>query len=61
MIDDGTFSGDMAAQLLTPGTLFPVTTQIRDLLHDRIPLGDAELAILSSQPFLRLERIQQLG
>ncbi len=46
---------------LTPATGFPVVAHIRDLLHDRIPLGEPELAILSSTPFQRLERIQQLG
>jgi HD superfamily phosphohydrolase len=46
---------------LTPGTNFPVRAHIRDILHDRIPLGEPELAVLSSPVFLRLERIQQLG
>ncbi len=45
----------------TPGTLFPVVATIRDPLHDRIPLGQPEVAILSDERFLRLERIQQLG
>jgi uncharacterized protein len=46
---------------LTPGTRFPVTTTIRDALYDRIPLGDPELALIGTRPFIRLERIQQLG
>jgi HD superfamily phosphohydrolase len=46
---------------LTPGTSFPVRAHIRDILHDRIPLGEPELAVLASPVFLRLERIQQLG
>ncbi|MBX3071063.1 MAG: HD domain-containing protein [Thermomicrobiales bacterium] len=50
-----------SATQLTPGTGFPVVAHLRDLLHDRIPLGPPELAILSTPPFLRLERIQQLG
>ncbi len=56
-------AGESAARIdiQTPGTKFPVSSQIRDLLHDRISLGDPELAILSSLPFLRLARIQQLG
>ncbi len=47
--------------LLTPGTGFPVQAHIRDILHDRIPLGAPEITLLSSPPMLRLERIQQLG
>ncbi len=49
------------SDVLTPGTRFPVQAHIRDILHDRIPLGEPELAMLSSPVFLRLERIQQLG
>lgn len=60
MKQNSTPTGDSSTDL-TPGTRFPVSAQIRDLLHDRIPLGEPELAILSSPPFLRLERIQQLG
>ncbi|HEV2108027.1 MAG TPA: HD domain-containing protein [Thermomicrobiales bacterium] len=44
-----------------PGTAWPVATTIRDGLYDRIPVALPELAILSSQAFLRLDRIQQLG
>jgi uncharacterized protein len=50
-----------AGGLLTPGTRFPVRAHIRDILHDRVPLGEPELALLSCPAFLRLERIQQLG
>lgn len=46
---------------LTPGTGFPVETTIRDTLYDRMPLSKPEIAILGTRPFLRLERIQQLG
>ncbi len=60
MKQNSTPAGEFSTHM-TPGTRFPVATQIRDLLHDRIPLGEPELAILSSPPFLRLERIQQLG
>ncbi len=45
----------------TSGTDFQVEAQVRDILHDRIPLGAPELAILSTPGFLRLEHIQQLG
>lgn len=38
----------------------PVTT-IRDSLYDRIPLTAAELALIETPAFLRLDRIQQLG
>ena len=34
---------------------------LRDALYDIVPLADAELRIIDSQAFLRLERIQQLG
>jgi len=37
------------------------TPVIRDALYDRIPLHAPELALISSQAFLRLDRIQQLG
>lgn len=36
-------------------------TVIRDSLYDRIPMTRAALALISSGPFLRLDRIQQLG
>jgi uncharacterized protein len=38
----------------------PVAT-IRDSLYDRIPLTAADIALIESEPFLRLDRIQQLG
>ncbi len=38
----------------------PVTV-IRDSLYDRIPLGAAERALISSAPFLRLQDVKQLG
>ncbi|MEA2531104.1 MAG: uncharacterized protein QOG89_2748 [Thermomicrobiales bacterium] len=44
-----------------PGTGFPVATTVRDVLYDRIPLAEPELAIIGTRAFLRLERIQQLG
>jgi HD superfamily phosphohydrolase len=34
---------------------------LRDSLYDIVPLADAELRLIDSQAFLRLERIQQLG
>ena len=34
---------------------------LRDSLYDIVPLADAELRVINSQAFLRLERIQQLG
>ncbi len=46
---------------MTPGTGFPIHAHIRDILHDRIPLGAPEIALLNAAPMLRLERIQQLG
>ncbi|MCA9860680.1 MAG: HD domain-containing protein, partial [Thermomicrobiales bacterium] len=45
----------------TVGTGFPVVTMLRDTLYDIVPLADAELRLIDSQAFLRLERIQQLG
>ena len=36
-------------------------TFIRDALYDRIPMNSRELALIGSAPFLRLDRIQQLG
>lgn len=36
-------------------------TVIRDALYDRIPMIGPALALISAQPFLRLDRIQQLG
>ncbi|MGI9253350.1 MAG: HD domain-containing protein, partial [Thermomicrobiales bacterium] len=44
-----------------PGTGFPAVTTVRDALHDRIPLSTPEIAIIGTPPFLRLDRIQQLG
>jgi HD superfamily phosphohydrolase len=34
---------------------------VRDALYDRIPLAPADLAIMSTNAFQRLDRIQQLG
>lgn len=34
---------------------------IRDGLYDRIPMSEPALALIGTQPFLRLDRIQQLG
>ena len=36
-------------------------TTIRDNLHDRIPLSAADVALIETPEFLRLDRIQQLG
>jgi len=36
-------------------------TNIRDALYDRIPINAAESALLGTEAFLRLDRIQQLG
>lgn len=36
-------------------------TTIRDSLHDRIPLTAADVALIETPEFLRLDRIQQLG
>ena len=38
----------------------PITT-IRDGLYDRIPLNAPESALMATEAFLRLDRIQQLG
>ncbi|CAA9569075.1 MAG: dNTP triphosphohydrolase, broad substrate specificity [uncultured Thermomicrobiales bacterium] len=46
---------------VTPGTSWPIATTIRDALYDRIPMAAPELALLETRPFLRLDRIQQLG
>src|SRR6185312_596362 len=37
------------------------TTTVRDSLHDRIPLTPADVALIETAEFLRLDRIQQLG
>lgn len=42
------------------GTMRASTT-IRDTLHDRIPLDAPTVQLIGTQPFLRLDRIQQLG
>ncbi len=36
-------------------------TTIRDSLYDRIPLTPADVALIETSDFLRLDRIQQLG
>lgn len=38
----------------------PVST-VRDSLYDLIPLGPREIKLISSQPFLRLQQVKQLG
>ena len=43
------------------GTEFPVATTIRDQLYGRIEMSAAELALINTGRFQRLERIQQLG
>lgn len=40
---------------------FRVETTVRDALYDRIPLTGAEIALIGTSAFTRLERIQQLG
>jgi hypothetical protein len=40
---------------------FRVETTVRDALYDRIPLTGAEVALIGTPAFVRLERIQQLG
>lgn len=49
------------ASQLEPATQFPVVSLIRDTLYDRIPLTEPELALINTEAFTRLERIQQLG
>lgn len=44
-----------------PATGFAIETTVRDALYDRIPLGRPDLALIGTAPFVRLERIQQLG
>ena len=44
-----------------PGTGFRVETTVRDALYDSIPLAGPELALIGTNAFLRLDRIQQLG
>lgn len=39
---------------------YPVST-VRDSLYDLIPLGQRELNIIGSAPFLRLQQVKQLG
>ncbi|MCC7023634.1 MAG: HD domain-containing protein [Thermomicrobiales bacterium] len=51
----------MSAPRLAPATRFPIVTTVRDALYDRIPLSAAEIALIGTRPFVRLERIQQLG
>lgn len=46
---------------LEPATRFRISSVIRDALYDRIPLTDPELALINTEAFSRLERIQQLG
>src|SRR3954465_10650408 len=45
----------------TPATAFPAVPPGRDALHARIPLGRTDIALIGAAPFVRLERIQQLG
>ncbi|MBA3450321.1 MAG: HD domain-containing protein, partial [Chloroflexia bacterium] len=51
----------MSEQRIAPATGFPIVTTVRDALYDRIPLAQAEIALLGTSAFARLERIQQLG
>src|SRR5712691_13452346 len=38
----------------------PVST-VRDSLYDLIPLGPREVKLISTAPFLRLQKVRQLG
>ena len=51
----------MDTSRLTPATAFPVETTVRDALYDRIVLSRPEIELMGTPPFVRLERIQQLG
>jgi HD superfamily phosphohydrolase len=51
----------MAESRVEPATGFPIETVVRDALYDRIPLTRAEIALIGTAAFARLERIQQLG
>lgn len=46
---------------MVPGIGFPQVTTVRDALYNRIPLSQAEIAIMGTPVFLRLDRVQQLG
>ena len=50
------FANTSRPALATPGEVV-----IRDGLYDRIPIPGPVVALISSLPFLRLDRIQQLG
>lgn len=47
-------------RVFEPTQFRPIAT-IRDQLYDRVEMSREELALISSLPFQRLERIQQLG
>ena len=49
------------AMTQVPGIEFDAVATIRDQLYDRIAMAAEELALIETRPFLRLERIQQLG
>lgn len=44
-----------------PGLSLPIAATVRDAIYDRIPLSAPELALIGTEAFLRLDRIQQLG
>lgn len=51
----------MTHSRLEPATGFPIETTVRDALYDRIPITREERALIGTEAFSRLERIQQLG
>ncbi len=60
-IQDRSILAVMTEPRTTPATAFPIETTVRDALYDRIPLGRPDIALIGTAPFMRLERIQQLG
>jgi uncharacterized protein len=60
-VQDRSILAFMTEPRTTPATAFPVETTVRDALYDRIPLGRPDVALIGTAPFVRLERIQQLG
>jgi HD superfamily phosphohydrolase len=50
---------DVAGQALLPDEL--PTSTVRDSLYDLIPLGSREEKLIGTAPFLRLQKIKQLG
>src|SRR5215217_3955370 len=58
---DRTILAIMIESRTTPATAFPIETTVRDVLYDRIPLDRPDIVLIGTAPFVRLERIQQLG